>query len=159
LKPAQEYIWLIASDFSGITTHTTGWGSANGNPEGSPNMVVLSAAGSPSGILIYQSFNTTVAGEHKIWIRSWNFNFTDSKYRMKIDDSCDYEVDQERTDGNYRWVWISPGNCSVERGLHNASLISDNGVKNSTTTVWGGVDIVLITNNLSYIPMDGEIPP
>lgn len=159
VKPEQEYIWLIASDFSGITSFSTGWGSANGNPGETPNMVVMTAAGSPSGILINKSFNSTYAGEHIIWIRSWNFNFTDSKYGIKIDESYDYEVSQEHTSGNYRWVWISPGNCSIERGLHNVFLITDNSVKNSTTTFWGGVDIVLITNNLSYIPKDGEIPP
>jgi len=158
IKSGQEYIWLIATDFSGITSFSMGWGSANGNPSGTPNMVVMTGAGSPAGIAINTPFNTTYSGDYRIWIRSWNFNFTDSQYGMKIDESCDYEVHQERTDGNYRWVWINPGICSMEHGLHNISLITDNSTNTSTTTTWGGVDIVLITNNVSYIPADGQIP-
>jgi hypothetical protein len=78
---------------------------------------------------------------------------------LKIDEICNYQIFQKKTLGNSQWVWISPGNCSLDNGVHIVSLITYDNTSPLNTTTWGGADIVLITNNRSFTPKDGEIPP
>jgi len=147
----EEYLWLEAESFSGFTSHERGWGKSSVGYKPCSNGMALSGAHAPAGESLIKAFSTTFDEEYNIWIRSRIFNFDSSDYILSIDNNFSHRIFHDKAELN-SWQWLCIENCSLSSGHHIVSL---------TTTGkgdWAGIDLILITNSLTYTPGDCLMP-
>ena len=153
-----KYIWLEAEGFSGITSHESGWGLADAAFTPCSNQVILSGSNSPGNSRLSKQCIVQTNETYNIWLRSYRFNFADSRYVLSIDNEQNFTVIRQKQDRN-SWEWIKISNVSLTSGNHAIHISTMSGDINNTTGTWEAIDQIFITNNLSYIPVDGEYPP
>lgn len=154
----KEYLWLEAESFSRFTSHERGWGKSSFGFEPCSKGIALSGADAPAGESIIKVFNNSFDEEYNIWVRSLNFYFASSEYILRIDNNFLHRIFHDRAEFN-SWQWLCIENCSLSLGTKIVSLTTT-GI-NSTTGVgnWAGIDLILITNSLTYTPNGCLMPP
>lgn len=148
----EEYLWLEAESFSGFNSYERGWGKSSIGFKPCSKGIALSGAYAHAEESITKAFNTTFDDKYNIWIRSRIYNFDGSEYIFSIDDNFSHCIFNDKAEFN-SWQWICIKNCSFGSGHHIASLATT-GRGN-----WAGIDLILITNSLTYIPDDCLVPP
>ncbi len=154
-----EYLWFEPEKFQTITSHTSGWGKASQGYQPLSNDLVLSGSNIIStNNVINQTFNSSTKNDiYYYWVRSRLFSFSPSSYILEID-NLQFPYYQNRTNSN-KWIWIYLGNSTLDEGQHTLSLIKTIPSQERPIPTWAGIDMILITNNMTYVPIDGTIPP
>lgn len=134
----QEYIWLETEKFSGFTNHTEGWGKFS-------NGLILSGANALENSTITAPFSNNFDDEYNIWIRSQVFDYSRAKYGVGIDSESIQWIEHEKS-ADKKWQWVCIESYPLKQGDHKICLA--NGGKYH----WAGINTLLITNNLSYVP-------
>jgi len=154
-----EYLWFEPENFEGITTHVSGWGTASVGFEPLSHKLALSASNSISNNnTIYLTTNISIKKDtYYYWVRSRVLSFSQSSFILEIDNR-QFPYFRNKSDRD-KWIWTNLGNSSLDKGQHSISLIKTIPSQKSPSATWAGVDMILITNNLTYIPVDGTMPP